>query len=70
MKKLFIVTSRKKEEVETLLNGNLSAILPYFNSVITSDMVKNHKPSPDSLLKMIDCQRRILTLSAQTTKAQ
>jgi len=52
-KKLFIVTSRKKEEVETLLNGNLSAILPYFNSVITSDMVKNHKPSPDSLLKLI-----------------
>lgn len=48
---LAIVTSRTKEEFEEL--SEFSKIAHLFSSIITSDMVKNPKPDPESILKVI-----------------
>ena len=49
---LGIVTSRTYEELEEI--SNLMKILPIFSSVITSDLVKQPKPNPESILTILE----------------
>lgn len=44
-----VITSRTKEEFHELAN-ELSDILDLFKIIVTSDLVKNHKPSNDSMI--------------------
>ena len=48
---LGIVTSRTYEELEEI--SDLMKILPIFSSVITSDLVKQPKPNPESILTIL-----------------
>lgn len=49
---LGIVTSRTYEELEEI--SDLMNILPIFSSVITSDLVKQPKPNPESILTILE----------------
>ena len=49
---LGIVTSRTYEELEEI--SDLMKILPIFSSVITSDLVKQPKPNPESILTILE----------------
>ncbi len=49
---LGIVTSRTYEELEEI--GDLMKILHIFSSVITSDLVKQPKPNPESILTILN----------------
>ena len=48
---LGIVTSRTYEELEEI--SDFMMILPIFSSVITSDLVKQPKPNPESILTIL-----------------
>lgn len=49
---LGIVTSRTYEELEEI--SDLMKILPIFSSVITSDLVNQPKPNPESILTILE----------------
>lgn len=48
---LAIATSRTKTELDELLC--LKELLPFFSSIVTSDMIEHAKPHPESLLKIV-----------------
>jgi|GEM_PF-3221161 len=50
---MYIVTSRTKQEFKNLCRGDFRDIIDYFINPVTSDLVKNPKPNPDYLLKVI-----------------